>query len=232
MVIGKRTLPYLLVILVFILAHFVESGAGGCTLNRFLGPLPGFKYIYTGSDGSRIEMTGISTDKNNAVEIKEITFFPEDILPPDIPKSNSIQYRLSILGDKMIKENIKGREIVLQEPLSTESKPWKIRGKFSSRTNREEIQWKDNESKCKIVAKSKSNCFGKERCIITTECVASNSSCLIKRLETYAEGIGMIERILILKTKNGKKREIYRLTLNRIINLRCAGAKWPQLTGP
>lgn len=216
MIINTRNIPYLLIFILFLSA---ESKAAECTVDTFLGFHSGLKYVYQCSDGSRIEITRISTDKNKSIGVEEIIFFPESSLPPDMPKCTSIGYKLYIHGNKLIKESIKGRETILQEPLTRGSNFWKIKGMSGRKTDQREAKWKDIESLCKIVETGKSNCFGKERCTITTECVTSNNLSTIIRLETYAECIGLIERIINTKTKNGKIAEIYNLSLDRITKI-------------
>jgi len=206
-------------LLVFFVTLSVHSGALGCTLKEFLGPFPGLKYVYSGSDGSTMEVTRISTSVNKTVEIKELTSFPEDILPPNAPKAVAVQYSLKVHADKMIKESERGKEIVLQEPLAEEAKPWKINGKAGSKTDRGRMKWKDIKSMCKIVEIGRANYFGKERCIITTKCVTSNTSLRTERLETYAENIGLIERVLNAKTEDGELKKTFRLSLEKIIKM-------------
>ena len=218
MTISPRIVSYMLA---FLLALSSESIAVECSVGKFLGPLPGLKYIYSGSDGSKIELTGISSDENKMIEVEEIVFFPENILPPDVPKTTSSRYRLIIDGNKMIKETVNDSKIVLQGPLTKKSTKWKIKGKAGSKTGREKAKWKDIESICKIVESRKSNIFGKERYTITMECVTSNSSSSAVLIETYAEDIGLIERIMKGMTKGGEPRELYRLTLEKILNMKC-----------
>ena len=126
MTISTRIVSYLLA---FLLALSAESIAVECSVDKFLGPLPGLKYIYSGSDGSKIELTGISSDENKMIEVEEIVFFPKNILPPDVPKTTSSRYRLIIDGNKMIKETVNDSKIVLQGPLTKKSTKWKIKGK-------------------------------------------------------------------------------------------------------
>jgi hypothetical protein len=208
-------------VLAFLFLLSAESIAVECSVDKFLGPLPGLKYIYSGSDGSKIELTGISSDENKMIEVEEIVFFPENILPPDVPKTTSNKYRLFIDGNKIIKETVNVSKIVLQGPLTKESTEWKIKGKAGSKTDQEETKWKDIESICKIVESHKNNIFGKERYTITVKCVTSNSLSPAILIETYAEDIGLIVRIIKGMTKGGEPRELYRLTLEKILNMKC-----------
>ena len=208
---------------IFALLFVFSSGsiAVECSVDKFLGPLPGLKYIYRGSDGSKIELTGTSRDKNKMIEVEEIVFFPENILPPDAPKTARSRYRLIIDANKLIKETVSDSRILLQAPLTGEFTEWKIKGKVGGKKGREKAKWKDIESICKILESSRSNIFGKERHAVITECVTPNSSSSAILMETYAEDIGLIERIIKGRTKGGEPREIYKLTLEKIVKMKC-----------
>ncbi|MFC1825692.1 hypothetical protein ACFL9T_23525, partial [Thermodesulfobacteriota bacterium] len=111
-----------------------EAIASGVTLKQFIGPSPGLKNIYTGLDGTRMELIGISNEKDNTIEIEEVIFFPENILPPDVPKKSSSRYKMIVKNNTLVKQSIKGEEIALQEPFTKNSAPWKIRGKEGHKT--------------------------------------------------------------------------------------------------
>ncbi|MFC1825535.1 hypothetical protein ACFL9T_22720, partial [Thermodesulfobacteriota bacterium] len=96
------------------------------------------------------------------------------------------------------------------------SAPWKIRGKEGHKTRKGQTTWRDIESICRIEKSEKKFFLGKERIILTTECITKNASSSTIRIETYAVEIGLVERILKRKTNDGKVIEIHRFTLDKI----------------
>ena len=203
----------------FMLVFCVSSFAKDHDIHQFMGPAPGVKYVYISSDGSKVELIGLSKVTQDSLEVEETTYFSEKFLSVGMPKSTSVRYKICIYDEEMIKERGRSKEILLRDPFDGSSNKWKIPGKaLTTRSEKRKPSWVTVKSKCKATYTGSRNILGQNRLIITTECVNNELASTFVRIEKYADGIGLVERSLKAISKSGKISEVYKITLKEIIN--------------
>lgn len=193
---------YFNIILILTILFFVESckvKAEDIDLMDFMAPRPGVTNIYRCSDGNVMHIKGLKEDSNKLL-LQETLFFKNKTLPEAFPQKTIKQYRLFVAESQLIKKNDKGEEVVIQNS-SEANKSWQTKGK----TRNEKGKWTDITSACKLVSQKPREVLGEERFTIMTKCKTNNRHKVI-RIEIYAKNIGLVERIV--KVKSGRNSNV------------------------
>ena len=211
---------------IFLIAFFVNFifssnlNAGDYKIDQFVGPFPGYRYIYESGNNISVELLGLSKENNGVFEVEEITDLTAINLPPNMEKIISHKYKVLIVDDAIIKQIDNSKEIILQEPFISNLKKWEIVGKAGSGAmSQKNISFEDVVTLCKIVHTGKENILGKKRFVITTECITKYQDSTVIRFEKYAEGIGLVERVIKSVSNNNKGTEVFRITLKEITKI-------------
>ena len=203
-----------------LLISFVSCSNGTAEdydLRVFIGPLPGYKYIYTSPNGTILELFGLSMHNDGGIEIEERTILKASDLPPNISNKIISKYELKAVDDMVIKRINDHKEILLKDPYDSGVSKWKISGKGGSgKISKKNFSFKDVSTSCKISLKGKEKLFDKERKIVITECTTKYLDATSVRLEKYAEGIGMVERSIISNSNEEGSKELIKLKLKKI----------------
>ena len=163
-------------------------------LDRYIAPQEGSVLVYefTPQPGPVVD-----------VEVKDVrqgyARFEEIItLPGDSNKKLSNLYEIYTDGADLIKKNSNGvKEVIIKGPIKV-GQLWNV-----SSTIMKEPESSVTKSKCSVVEIIAKEILGTERNAIKVKCLADHSDLISGTTYIYAENVGLVEKIIETKNKEG-----------------------------
>ena len=213
-----------IIITILILSKSLLSIANATdyTLKQFLGPQVGVENYYSGTDGSKLKLVGISHKNDKSLMLEETFYYPKESLLLNMKSHQTRVYELFVSGDKMIKKSEEKQEVVLQDPRIEDN--WLIKGSMLDiRPKNANHKWREIDTTCKIVDIKEGDVLGQRTLVITKKCEYREISSIFIRTEKYGKGIGLIEQTQNVVEENGEIKGIYKLQLEKINVVTCIG---------